>query len=165
MEDEKTLRNVRIIESIRQMTPLNLDVVLHKSKAVNYISIIYKYEELLEISYIDNKDKLKVTFGLFNIKEFNNLEEALEPIREYISNYDIAKYSRSVTTAMLSDKYRVIKADAKDIGRIEVRQDDYLNKIYFKVTFRGVNGIYYCGYSARFVRRFGTNKLKKHLKL
>ena len=161
MEDEKTLRCVEIISIIRQMTPLNLEVVLHKQKNSTLISVVYRYEELLEISYSNKDERVKVCFGMFDIKEYPDFTTALADIRNHIATYSITEYSREITSSMIADKYRMIKADASDISGIEVKKDGKHGHPYFRVNIKGVKGIFYSGYNARLLRKYGANKMKK----
>lgn len=161
MEDEKTLRYVEIISTIRQMTPLNLEVVLHKQKNTTLISVTYRYEELLEVCCSNKDDKVKVCFGMFNTKEYPDFIIALADIRKHIATYNITEYSREITSSMIADKYRMLNADSKDISAIEVKKDSHKGQPYFRVNIKGVKGIFYSGYNARLIRKYGANKMKK----
>lgn len=161
MEDEKTLRCVEIIGLIRQMTPLNLDVVLHKQKNNTLISVTYRYEEILEISYSNKEESVKVSFSMFDSRMYEDFNQALPDLRKHIANYSITEYSREITSSMIADKYRMLKADIKDISAVEVKKDSHKGQPYFRVNIKGVKGIFYSGYNARLLRKYGANKMKK----
>ena len=165
MEDEKTLKYVEIIDEVRQMTPLNLDVALHKQKKNTLISIVHIYEELLEISCSNTDDSVKVSFDMFDSRVYENFKQALPDLRKYVASYNITEYSRETTSAMIADKYRMIETDIKDVATIEVKKDSKKGQPYFRINLKGVKGIFYSGYNARLLRMYGVSKMRKAMEL